>query len=496
MMKVVTAKEMLRIEALAYAKGFAELDFMMNAGHAIAEKVEDYVLAQHGDKRVTLLCGKGNNAGDAFAAGCKLLAMGFDVEAIHIYPLGSCSPLCKTQYDRFHAAGGKIHHELRFPSDGVILDGLVGTGFRGKAEDELAEAIKAANVAGLPILAIDIPSGVNGDTGAVESVAIRAHQTISLGLPKIGFFIGSGWNHLGELVHADFGLPNEFVEEAEAMAYLPSQDDLSALLPPVKRNRHKYEAGYVVAIGGSAGMPGAAIMASFAALRAGAGIVRLFYPEGLESEVSSAPWEVIKEAWDLNNTDRIFEETKRASAFLIGPGIGREKQIKKMVKKVLPLIKRSAVIDADALYFLAENPSWKLPPCSILTPHRKEMERLLHLKEPLEESAFHKACQKYVEDKDTTLILKGGPSFVFQPHDAPIVIMAGDPAMAKAGTGDVLTGVLAALLAQKMRPRDAAILGASLHGMAGEVAAFHKTTYGVVASDLIECMPDAFAQLL
>ncbi len=373
---------MARIEAKAYKEGASEQKFMENAGEAIARRTEEFILAHHLPKAVTLLVGKGNNGGDAFAAGAALIDRGFTVNALHIYPHNQCSPLCKTMSDKFRSRKGVIHHvhekkAFRFDLEGIILDGLVGTGFRGKAEDELALAINCANSSQLPILAIDIPSGLNGTTGEVGSVAIHATETIFLGLPKSGFFLGDGWDHVGELRYASFGLGEKYIADAKADAYLFHEEIASDLLPEIKRTRHKYQAGYVLAVAGSPEMPGAALLASFAVLRAGAGIVRLFHPKGMEAELSGAPFELIREGWDGKNLTPIKKQASRAKAMLVGPGIGRTKQSEKMLKSLLTSIKLPMVIDADALFILSENPSWKLPPHSVLTPHHGEMELLL-----------------------------------------------------------------------------------------------------------------------
>jgi NAD(P)H-hydrate epimerase len=495
--KVVTATEMARIEKLAYAAGASDLGFMENAGKGIAEKTEQFVSEHALEKRVTLLVGKGNNGGDAFAAGKHLVSRGFSVTALLTYPLDHCSPLCQKQCEEFKRAGGTIQSNKTL--QGVILDGLTGTGFHGKAEGELLDAIELANSSKLPILAIDIPSGLNGDTGEVGSKAIHATVTLALGLPKIGFFIEKGWGHLGELELVDFGMDEKFIQEAKADASLINDEQAAELLPPIRRSRHKYEAGYIVAVAGSQGFSGAAFLSTLAALRSGAGIVRLFHAYGMEAELAGAPLEIVKEELSPCHCDgvfRIVQEGKRAKCFMIGPGMGRGKCSNKLLKALLPRIEIPSVFDADALFHLAENPSWEIPANSILTPHKKEMERLLGLTNPEETRALHILCREYADKKQTTIVLKGGPTFIFHPKQAPLISLHGDPGMATAGTGDVLTGILAALLAQGLSPLNAAILATTLHGLSGELAAHDKTPYSLIAHDLIDSLPDAFKLLL
>jgi NAD(P)H-hydrate epimerase len=494
--KVVTALEMSRIEGMAYAEGASDTEFMENAGKAIAEITEEFLLANELPKVVTLLIGKGNNGGDAYVAGRYLIERGHTVFAYHIYSLDTCGPLCRKMHERFTQAGGKVHfvrseQAFHFEPQGIILDGLVGTGFHGKAEGVLAQAIVAANECRLPIIAIDIPSGVNGNTGAVETVAIHADLTIYLGLPKIGFFIGEGWNYIGELQGASFGLKDSYIESAKTESFLFLDETMPDLLPPMHRTRHKYEAGYVLGIAGSPNMPGAALLASTAALKSGAGIVRLFYPQGMEVDLSAAPYELIREGWDREDDERILEEAKRAKAVFIGPGMGRDKESKKAIKMLLSHLKIPCVIDADALYFLGESPSWKLPEHSVLTPHHGEMKHLLSGFKETDTFVFSDV-QEYVEKKQVTLILKGAPTVIFHPGKKPMIVTCGDPGMATAGSGDVLTGMVAALIAQGMDPWEGAILAVALHGRAGEIAVTELTSYCLNASDLLIYLPLAF----
>jgi hydroxyethylthiazole kinase-like uncharacterized protein yjeF len=498
-LKVVSAHEMAQIEAAAYAEGASEQDFMQRAGKAIAKIVENFIEDRDLPKTVTLFVGKGNNGGDAYAAGAELMECGFKATAMHLYPFESCSSLCKRMYEKFCSRGGVVRHIhaeglVHFEPEGVILDGLVGTGFKGKAERELALAIENANRSGLPILAIDIPSGLNGTTGDVETVAIQATETIFLGLPKSGFFLKGGWDHVGVLRDADFGLAQKYIAEAKAMGFLLNESALPQQFPPIKRTRHKYEAGYVLAIAGSSGMPGAALLCSYAALRSGAGMVRLFHPCGMEAELSGAPYELIRQGWNGKDLRLICNEAKRAKAMLIGPGIGREKQAKKMLQSILCNIDLPMVIDADALFFLSGNPSWKLPKQSVLTPHRGEMDLLLSKAwtENKEDKPYPSLCQEYAERNNVTIVLKGAPTFIFHPGTAPLILTRGDPGMATAGSGDVLTGVIAALIAQGLSPRNAAAVGVHLHGVSGEAAAHALTSYCMTASDLIDFLPEAF----
>ncbi|MGL5264536.1 MAG: NAD(P)H-hydrate dehydratase [Candidatus Rhabdochlamydia sp.] len=486
--KVVTAQEMKDIEDSAYQKGHSERDFMQQAGASVANEVEKFIREKKLSKEVLLFAGKGNNAGDGFAAGSLLVKKGYVVIAYPIYPLESFSILCRSMYETFLAQGGKVEFSLkkiqqRLDHAGLILDALVGTGMKKSADKELACAIEIANHAKLPILAIDIPSGLNGTTGEVGSVAIRATKTIYLEFPKTGFFLRDGWDHVGEIVRGDFGLPKNDRIEVSACLLEPS----SLTLPPIQRSWHKYQKGYVVAIAGSEEMPGAAILASYAALRSGAGIVRLFSPDKI-----TVPYEIIYQP--LKNFDTLDQELSRAKAILLGPGLRRTKKTDKIVQHLITSSPVPLVIDADALFSLAKYPYWKLPSSCVLTPHKQEMKRLLGL-DTKEEINWLSLCQNYVDEKQVTLVLKGAPTFIFTPNHLPLIITQGDPALATAGSGDVLTGIIAALLCHQLTTRYAAALGCFIHAIAGKKAAEDLTSYSVIASDLLEYLPQALSLL-
>lgn len=496
-MKVVTSNQMSNIEALAYKHGSSEYDFMEEAGSGVALIAHDYVETHNLDRIVFLLCGKGNNAGDAYVAGTHLLHLEYEVFAIQPVPIEECSPLCRQHYTRFLDEGGRLAEGLpTVPTSGIIIDGIFGTGFHGIAKEPFASLIRSANQSQLPIIAVDIPSGLNGDTGQAEGDAIVATETAFLGLPKTGFFLLQGWNHTGKLRYVDFGLPKEFIEQSDADLIMLTPDITKPLLPTIKRNRHKYEAGFVVGLSGSPGMPGAAILSSTAALRGGAGIVKLLHPDGMQAELSVSPYELIRVPYHQNDTRVIIDLLNKASATFVGPGIGRTPDTKKLLHQILPNLQKPCVIDADALTILSEE-KISLPKQSVLTPHLGELMRLLKITQTPEISMeFLKTCQQYTEKLKITLVLKGGPSFIFNPGSPIYVNPTGDPGMATAGSGDVLTGLIASLLAQGLSTHNAAALGVFLHGLAGEHAAEEMTSYGVIASDIIYHFPEAYRFIL
>lgn len=487
-MKVVTSQEMSRIEQWAIETLHCnEETFMLQAGSSVARAVLEWTRKNKSAKKATLLVWKGNKAGDAFVSGCELLQKGFSVRAMHLAPLETCSPLCQTFAKLFVKKGGLIETKLSdFGQEGVLIDGLLGTGFSGKIEGVLFDAIQMANASKLPLFAIDIPSGVNGTNGEVGSIAMQAMATITMGLPKMGLFLQESWNVVGKLHIADFGLPSDAIERAEPAAYLVEDTMVQKLMPPIRRNRHKYQAGFVIGFAGSANYTGAAKLASLAALRSGAGIVKWFYPSEVANEVLDSPPEIIhipfsQSAWT--------SAAQKAGAAFLGPGLGRTAERQNEVHQILSDLCIPTVIDADALD--ANSP---FPKDSICTPHRGEMLRLLQ-EEALSEEELFDRSQCFCDKHAVVLILKGAPTWVFSPNEKPCIIARGDPGMATAGSGDVLSGIVSALLSQKCTTKDAACLGAYLHALAGEMAAKKIGSYGLIASDLIEYLPRAFRSL-
>jgi hydroxyethylthiazole kinase-like uncharacterized protein yjeF len=496
-MKIATSKEMAQLESLAYQEGSSEEAFMEEAGKNGSEAIHAFCERNRTVKHAILLCGRGNNAGDAYVAGRYLLKRNYQVFAFQIEELKECSPLTQKNYSLFINKGGiaqqiKSVQEIVFPSEGVIIDGLFGTGFHGIAKEPYASVINMANQSKLPILALDIPSGLNGNTGIIEGPAIRATETLYLELPKLGFFLQDGWNCVGKLRHVPFGLPKQFVDAFKSQMIMLSDDIMQPLLPKIVNTRHKYQAGLVVGLAGSPGMPGAAMMTSLASLRGGAGIIKLLHPKGMENELAASPYEVIKVPYSPRDYDKILEYINSSSACFIGPGIGRTPEASDLITAILPKIRRPCVIDADALRIIAEE---KLAPPrnAILTPHSGELIHLLKLSAPLPSTLeFFNTCKEFAKAHHITLVLKGGPTFIIHEKETMVVNPRGDPGMATAGSGDVLTGLIAALLGQGLTPHQAASLGVYLHGIAGEHAAKEKTSYCMIATDILSSFPYAF----
>lgn len=492
MKKVILAKEMARIEQLAYKNGYSEEEFMRNAAEKIAEEIQKIVGQLHIQPKIGFLIGKGNNGGDGLLAAKILSEGGFHITAYCFAKSSQSSALnqkMRQELEKAYVSCIDVNTptDFKLKEEELFIDGIFGTGFQGDLPAIILSVLEQIEEHSIPIISIDIPSGINGNEGK-KKAAVTALKTLFLGTAKWGCFFGDAFNHIGEYEILNFGLPNEYLEKAEAMAFLFSLEDAKKLLPAMKRTRHKYQAGYVIGIGGSQSMPGAPILASMGALRIGAGILRLFHPR--EMDISYPSIEIIKEPY--SNQERFLEEQKRAQALFIGPGMGRDKTALELLQSLFALLDKPVVIDADALYLIAKY-QLKLPNNAILTPHQKEMERLLH--SASSSTVFFEDVQNYANEKKCIIVLKGAPTRIFFEAKPSIIISQGDPGMATAGSGDVLTGVIAGFLAQGLTPEHASLLGVFVHGLAGKLAATELTSYSLIASDILQYLPKAMAAL-
>ncbi len=498
--KVISSREMKRIEKMAFDEGISEEKLMLAAGEKVAISSIKHIENKKIAKKVLLLVGRGNNGADAYVAGIILLKKGYQVRALHIFPFSSCSHLNRMFCDRFRKEGGIVdfiteEKEIIIPKEGIIIDGLLGTGFNKDIDGILFSTIHLANLSKLPIISIDIPSGLDGNTGLISKEAIYATKTVYFSLPKTGFFIENGWNHVGKLIYADIGLSKKYISQAKEDFFLPTEETLHNLLPRINRKRHKYEAGYVVGIAGSKGMSGAAKMSGLASLRSGAGMVKLIVPKEIDNEMATLADEILHFTYDEKEINEVIEMCSKAKSIFLGPGIGREKKTFSFLSEILMNLDKPFVIDADALYYLSKGNLNKIPKNCVLTPHRKEMMRLLSIENEINEKEFISRCIDFTNTYDVILVVKGAPTIIFSKNNTPYILPSGDPGMATAGSGDILTGIISALVSQQIPILNASLLGVYLQGIAGEMAAIEKTSYCMIATDILKFLPKAFSRL-
>ena len=359
----------------------------------------------------------------------------------------------------------------------VVIDALLGTGMHGAPRDETARLIEEINGSGVPVVAVDIPSGVDASTGEVAGAAVQAGVTVTMHGPKVGLAVAPGRFHAGEVEVADIGL------EPDKTEHRLVTPEILAEVPRRSARDNKYTAGHVLVVGGSRGMTGAPALVARAALRADAGYVTIAAPAGSLPVLETLVLEAVKRP-----LEDVFEAAGRASALAVGPGLGCEKEAKALVRRLLAEVEVPAVVDADALVEL-EAAEWPAP--RVLTPHEGELARLLGRKS--EEVAAHRlaSVREAAERFASVVVLKGEDSLVAAPGRGVLVVALGLPSLSTAGTGDVLTGVTAAFLAKGLEPQTAAAAACAAQQLASREA---PQRYGLVASDVIEALPRALAK--
>jgi len=355
----------------------------------------------------------------------------------------------------------------------LVIDALLGTGIRGTPRDDVAAVIDQINASDAPVLSVDIPSGVDASTGEVEGAAVRADATVTMHGPKVGLVVGPGRFFAGEVVVADIGLEERATEHA-----LITRDILR--LVPVKREPdNKYSAGSVLVVGGAPGTTGAAALTARAAFRADAGYVAIAAPADALTTLETLVVEAVKRP-----LESAFEAAQRASALALGPGLGRENR--QLVRRLLEETDLPAVVDADALYGL--EPFDRSAP-TVLTPHSGELARLLDVESTWVDAHRLEALRRAIDRFGCVVLLKGADTLVGAPGEGVCVVGDNVPALATAGTGDVLTGIVAAFLAKGVPAREAAAAAAVVH----RLAAAARPPRGLIASDVIDALPGCFA---
>ncbi len=454
--------------------------FMDRAAAALYDIVCQKLFNSHRFSRVVLLVGKGNNGADAYCLGSLLLSDDLEVVAYQVYE--EVSYLCAKKGAFFEENGGirfllKDVSSLDFQDGDLIIDGLFGTGYKGELSSLIQGVINYCNASNAFVLSIDIPSGVDGDTGIVKDVAIKADMTGYLGALKVGHLFEEGLIHAGYLQFVDFGLD---IEAMKGEYYLVDPSWFIQKLPKRSLLDNKYTTGELCVIAGSDEMHGAAELCCKAAYRVGCGLVRHFYIGKMRVTMD----EVISTKLNL---DHLEENMSKAKAYLIGPGLGRSEEAKLAVEKVMALSYISGVIDGDAL-FLLDKPHKG----AVLTPHKGELLRLLNLDKHAGENVIHKRAKEYCQKYQVVIVYKGMPTVIFSKSEEPLIVISGNPGMAKAGSGDVLSGIIASFIASGAHLKDAAILGVIMHGKAGDFAAKKLSMPYMVASDIINEISTVF----
>ncbi len=435
-----------------------------------------------GARSVGVLCGAGNNGGDGYVLARLALAAGLDVDLVALAAPVGLHGAAAQAHAGFVAAGGLVRDGAAagLPDGDVLVDAIFGTGLSRPVDGAARRAIEACNASGRALLALDIPSGLHPDDGRVLGAAIRADCTVAFIGRKVGSWLGAGPDCCGEQRFDDLGVPGVVYEDLAPSATLIDPAEVRAVLPRRRRGAHKGEHGHVLLVGGGPGMPGAARLAGEAALRSGAGLVTvLAHPDSLAAIAAGRPELICK---GLFGVESILEAATRADLVALGPGLGQDLWAAEAFEAVLTL-ELPMVLDADALNLLARAP--RPVPRAILTPHPGEAARLLGSDTVAVQADRLGAARALHERYGATIVLKGAGTLVCATGETPSICDRGNPGMAVAGMGDVLTGVIAGLLAQGASGPAAARAGVWLHAVAGDRASLAGER-GLLASDLFE----------
>ncbi len=434
-------------------------------------------------KNVTVLCGTGNNGGDGYVVARLALDSGCVVQLLQLGNINHLTDTAKIMLQRYQAAGGTVKpfEDLPRKTD-LIVDAMLGTGLTRDVTGIWANAITAINSQHAPILALDIPSGLNANTGHIMGCAVRAQLTVTFIALKQGLFTGYGLECCGKIEFNGLQAPAAIYSREILNARRIDWPQQASTLCPRPRNSHKGNFGHVLIIGGAAGMNGALRLAGAAAARCGAGIVTLAAAPGQGALLNLAIPELL--CYEVANVQDLEPLLARATVIAIGPGLGKSNWAQQLLNRVLNA-PQSLVVDADALNLLALSDTAIQRSDWVLTPHPKEAARLLKCSTAeIQEDRFL-ALQRLVTNYGGTLVLKGSGTLIgTDSHKNPAICSAGNPGMATAGMGDLLTGIIAGFIAQGWSPKDAAYLGVCLHAAAGDLAAYDGER-GLLASDLL-----------
>jgi hydroxyethylthiazole kinase-like uncharacterized protein yjeF len=456
--------------------GIPGYELMTRAGHATLNALR---ATWPSARSLCVLCGPGNNGGDGYVVARVARAQGLRVNVVAIIDPGTLKGDARKAFEDFTAAGGRWQRFTPEALDAdVLVDAMFGTGLAREVEGEPAATIGAVNTARRPVVAVDIPSGLEADTGRVLGVAVRANLTVTFIGRKLGFYLGEGPEQAGRCVFDPLGVPAATYDGVMARAELIDEGVAAAALPRRPRAAHKGLNGHVLVIGGGPGMSGAARLAGEAALRAGAGLVTVATHPSSTGAIAARPELMCVAVEDPGELEAVLE---RATVLALGPGLGRSQWARGLWAAALAR-DVPKVVDADALNLLAATPrcddSW------VLTPHPGEAARLLGMPVHEVQSDRLSAVTELQKRYRGTVVLKGAGSLIRSAQGLPGVCGRGNPGMAVAGMGDVLTGLIAGIAAQCGDAALAARAGVFVHAQAGDLAAQHGER-GMLASDLL-----------
>jgi ADP-dependent NAD(P)H-hydrate dehydratase / NAD(P)H-hydrate epimerase len=504
--KIVTADMIRELDRRAMSEGgMPGVVLMENAGRAVVAVLND----RYGPlsaRSFHIACGIGNNGGDGFVVARHLLLAGAKVTVAVIGDRVRIHGDARVHFDLLTAMGVRLSDRVE-AGDSIKIDALLGTGISGAPRQEVADAIESLNRAPAATISVDVPSGVDADTGATMGVAVRADATVTFAYPKLGLFLSPAADLAGEIVVDPIGFDWDSLGPSTVYSWLRAAE-MRALLPPRPRAGHKGTFGHVLIVGGSSGMSGAPIMTARAAARAGSGLVTAAVPCSIQPQVAAGMCELMTVPLP-ESSGTITEESALSvldfaeccDAVCLGPGMRNTSSTRAFVARLSATLTRPIVFDADALNGLAEDPSIlssRTAP-ALLTPHPGECARLLGISTADVEADRISAARETACRYRSVVVLKGARTVICDGRgnaEPPIGInTTGNAGMATGGSGDTLTGILGSLIGQGVELWNAARLGVFIHARAGDLAAAHRGERGLVATDITEMVPFALREL-
>jgi NAD(P)H-hydrate epimerase len=515
-MILVTAAEMQEMDRQTIEnQGIPGLELMENAGRGATLAL----LAQFGDNLkagVGIICGKGNNGGDGFVIARCLAEKGINVGVYLLARTAAVKGDAAANLKRLSALNLAINEipdentflktKSRLSRYGLIVDAILGTGLTSEVRGFFKTVINFINSTGIAIFAVDIPSGLNSDTGQPCGVCIRAQGTATFALAKIGHFTYPGAEYTGKLEIIDIGIPQSVVQDVGPKQYLLTPKQIRSYLQPRSADTHKGRTGHLLVVAGSTGKTGAAAMTAVSAMRAGAGLVTLGIPASLNPILEAQVLEVMTTPLPEcqngilgdNAIDAILKQAVGKTCLAIGPGIGQAAKTRSLVEKVISRIEIPMVVDADGLNNLAGQCQLfkKLKAVAVLTPHPGEMARLIEATPAEVQQDRLKCARDFATHFGVHVVLKGVATVIAHPDGNAFINPTGNPGMASGGMGDVLTGVLAGFITQGFSPQAAAQTAVYLHGAAADTLANRMGPIGYLAGEVMNAIPAEIKKLI
>lgn len=514
-MYIVTASEMQQMDRQTIESfGLPGRVLMENAGRGVIDvlvKTFPDLRNQH----IGVLAGRGNNGGDGFVIARYLSGMGVPV-SVYLFSdraavKGDSSANLKlldalrVPVLEITGQDGLDQHLLAMRHHQIWVDALLGTGLNADVKGLFRAVIEWLNSMNRPVIAVDIPSGLNADTGRICGVCVQAHTTVTFGFPKIGHILFPGAESTGRLQIVDIGIPQHVIQSVRPRNHILTSEAITRDFLVREPTIHKGTAGHVLVVGGSTGKSGAAAMSGLGALRAGAGLVTLAIPKSLNTiiqslipEIMTAPMDGRKEGnWDDSLCHAVQEQLSGKKCLAMGPGMGALPEVRKLVLDILPAVSIPVVLDADALNCICDRldvlNNMKAP--VILTPHPGEMSRLTGKSVSDIQADRIGLARRFSQDHNVHLVLKGARTVIAHPDGTVYINLTANPGMAAGGMGDVLTGIIAGLLAQGLGPEAASHIGIYLHGKAADELCESKGPFGFLASEVAGILPEIIKEM-